>query len=917
MGVLLLLLVCHSTKRSWLDPPFNPPCPTSSSNSGPINADISKMYREVRLSDMDKDLHRFLWRAATNLPVKDYRMTRVTFGVSASPYLAVKTLQQTAADHGEGYPRATHHIYSSFYVDDFLGGAATPQEAVELFTQLRNILLKGGFSLRKWRSSSSEVLQNIPQELQEVNPVKDATSPHSKTQSKALGLQWDSKNDTMSPSISIPSSYRTTKRGLISDVSRMYDILGWIAPAVLPMKLLYQKLWQTGHEWDEEVSPELLDLHRKWRSDLPALAQRQLTRCHILPGFILKKTELHGFSDASQAAFGAVVYCRTTYADHPPVVSLVTAKTKVAKLKPPTVPRLELCGAVLLTKILKNSASILQVPPEDWHAWSDSAIVLAWLDGRSKQLPIFVSNRVHFIMQETAPSMWHHVPTTSNPADCASRGVMPLELLHHPLWWEGPPWLKDDPFLMPKQPPRKPPPEERPANVLHQHPSTAEDIGNLPLNYPSIISTAAWCRRFYHRLKNGRPNPDSRTRRLTGAERMAAERWLLREAQARAFPSERTLLMKGKPLQRTSRLKSLHPLLDQDQLLRVGGRLSNSSLSRSQQHPIIADGRDPLILKLFTHLHVSLCHCGPSLLMCASGSRLHVLGARRLSRSPCSRCTICRKNCPKLQTQLMGELPSYRVTPTSPFSHTGMDFAGPITLKLGHTRRPVKIDAYVCIFICMTFKAVHLEVVSDLTTSAFKAALHRFTSRRNCPSHLYSDNGSNFIGARNELRQLYKFLKQQEADGDIQYYLSNNQNITWHTSPPRSPHFGGLWESAVKGMKKHLKRVVGSTLLTFKELTTIICQIEACMNSRPLLPITSHSQDGLTTLTASHFLLFKAPVSYPEDPRLPEKPHLLRKWNQCQSMVQHFWKRWSMEYLNCLQARTKWQTVQPTSSQKT
>ena len=216
-----------------------------------------------------------------------------------------------------------------------------------------------------------------------------------------------------------------------------------------------------------------------------------------------------------------------------------------------------------------------------------------------------------------------------------------------------------------------------------------------------------------------------------------------------------------------------------------------------------------------------------------------------------------------------------------------------------------------CVFICMTFKAVHLEVVSDQTTAAFKAALQRFIARRNCPIHLYSDNGPNFTGAKNDLKQLYQFLRKQERDGDIRHYLLNHHNITWHNSPPRSPHFGGLWESAVKGMKKHLKRVIGSPTLTFEELTTISCQVEACMNSRPLLPLTSHNQDGLATLTASHFLLFKTPHAYPEDPRLPEKPHLLKKWNQCQAMVHHFWTRWSKEYLNSLQARTKWQTMRP------
>ena len=398
-----------------------------------LNADISKMYREVKLSPKDKDLHRFLWRASPNLPVQDYRMTRVTFGVSASPYLAVKTLLQTAGDHGEEYPRATQHIRSSFYVDDFLGGASTPQEALELFNQLREVLLKGGFSLCKWRSSSSEVLQDIPAALQEKSHIKYATSTHSPTQSKALDLQWDSRQDTMSPSITVPHSYRPTKRGLISDVSKTYDILGWIAPAVLSMKLLYQQLWKTGHEWDEEVPSELVDLHSKWRSELPLLAQKQLPRCYHLPQHNLKIQELQSFSDASKVAFGAVVYCRTTYHDHPPVISLVTAKTKVAKLKPTTVPKLELCGAVLLTKLLTNTAAVLEIPKEQWHAWTDSAIVLTWLDGRPKEMPIFVSNRVSFILQVTSPKTWHHVPTADNPADCASKGIMPLNLLHHPL----------------------------------------------------------------------------------------------------------------------------------------------------------------------------------------------------------------------------------------------------------------------------------------------------------------------------------------------------------------------------------------------------------------------------------------------------------------------------------------------------
>ena len=538
-----------------------------------LNADISKMYREVKLSPQDKDLHRFLWRASPNLPVQDYRMTRVTFGVSASPYLAVKTLQQTAEEHGEEYPNVTQHIKTSFYVDDFLGGANTTQEAVELFTHLREVLLKGGFSLCKWRSSSSDILQAIPADLQEKSHIKDATTTQAPTHSKALGLEWDSRQDTMSPSICVSQSYRPTKRGIISDVSKTYDILGWIAPTVLSMKLLYQQLWKTGHEWDQEVTSELMDLHGRWRSELPLLSQKRLPRCYSLPTHTILKQELHGFSDACKMAFGAVVYCRTTYHDHPPVISLVTAKTKFAKLKPPTVPNLELCGAVLLTKLLINTAAVLEIPKEHWHAWTDSAIVLAWLDGRPREMKTFVYNRVSFIMQATFPQTWQHVPTAENPADCASRGMMPKELLNHTLWWNGPVWLSQDPIPLPKQPRRRTliTSEEISIHVIHQHSSVATDVGNRSSNYHTTLSIAAWCLRFCQRIKDGRPTPDNRTKHLTGAEITAAEHWLLREAQARAYPKERKALQQKEQLPKSSRLRALAPLLDEEQLLRVGG----------------------------------------------------------------------------------------------------------------------------------------------------------------------------------------------------------------------------------------------------------------------------------------------------------------------------------------------------------
>ena len=744
-----------------------------------VTADIAKMYREVELSVPDRDVHRFLWRSSLQQDIQDYRMTRVTFGVSASPYLAVRTLQQVAADHGSEQPEAVHHILSSFYVDDLLAGANTVAEALQLYSTLREVLKKGGFNLCKWRSSSPSVLKSIPTELQEKLPIKEVTSSLYPTQPKALGLEWNSSLDCMSPCIKPPSTYSHTKRGIVSDVSKTFDVLGWIAPSILVMKILYQKLWLLKTGWDEEVPPELLDLHAKWREQLPLLSQKELPRCYVRTDCIPLTQELHGFADASAKAHGAVVYLRSTYSNHPPLMSLVLSKTRVAKLTPATtIPRQELCGAVLLSQLLSTVKSVLDIPDSDVHAWTDSSIVLSWLDGQPRDFKVYVSNRVSIILQATSPQTWRHVPTADNPADCASRGLMPKDLLVHDLWWDGPSWLLEEPIIVPRQPPRRPlfTPEQK---VVH---CNIVQVAPPPLletkysSYHKLLATTAWWLRFFNRYKPPHPpDPGITIRPLSAAELTQAEHRLAKLSQARSFPKEVYALSHGHPILASSRLISLSPFIDKEHLIRVGGRLSNSSLTQSQTHPIITDSKDVLMSLLFTYMHVCLGHCGPSLLLVSVGWRFHVMGARRLSRAACSQCKVCRKAAPRPQPQLMGQLPEERITATPAFHTTGLDFAGPFTLKKGHTRKPVYVKAYICVFICFSTRAVHIEVISDLTTSAFIAGLVRFVSRRNRPHTIFNDNGSNFVGAKNQLRELYKFLHSSQTDSAIHQYLLNNR----------------------------------------------------------------------------------------------------------------------------------------------
>ena len=253
---------------------------------------------------------------------------------------------------------------------------------------------------------------------------------------------------------------------------------------------------------------------------------------------------------------------------------------------------------------------------------------------------------------------------------------------------------------------------------------------------------------------------------------------------------------------------------------------------------------------------------------------------------------------------MLGQLPIERITPGPVFDQTGVDYAGPVYIKYGYVRKPTVIKAYVCVFVSLSVKAVHLELVSDLTSEAFIATLRRFISRRGKPSLIWSDNGTNFVGASRELQELADFLERQKTQQEISRFCSN-QHIKWKFIPERAPHFGGLWEAAVKSMKICLRRTVSSHKLTFEEFTTILTQIESCLNSRPLVPL-QYDEDGIEALTPGHFLIGKPPESIPDPAFSYRTLSLLRRWHLCQALVRHFWQRWSTEYISSLRRYTQW-----------
>ena len=875
-----------------------------------ISGDISKMYREILLSPEDRCLHRYLWRKELSDPWQDWEMQRVTFGVTSSPYMAVKTLLQTAADFGQSFPKAQKLIRESFYVDDFFGGADTVQEAVMLRKQINEILSQGGFTIKKWRSSSPAVLKTIPEALQESIPDQRLLDSHSACYPKALGLIWDSRKDEMATHVEASPGYTTTKRGLASDIAKTFDVLGWLSPVILEMKILYRSLWQKHLGWDQEVPPEVKQQHKRWRDELPLLANIRLPR-HYCQGKEPATISLHGFSDASDHAFSAVIYLRAEYKTGPPSSALVFSKTRVAPLVERSTPELELCGAHLLARVLETVGAALEIPTTSMTAYSDSTIVLAWLDGKPKRYRTYVSNRISRTSRILPPEVWHYVPTKQNPADCASRGIKATELLAHPLWWQGPPWLKECPLVIPPTPGRSS--QEKLLDEEHKPrslqivgavlPPPSTDIETCANTWVKVVRILCWMNRFLARVKK---QPFSTSKYLSVSELEQADFILKRRSQLRSYGLEMHQLASTppQPLPTKSSILALHPEMTSKGLLCVGGRLSNALVEEQQKHPTILSAKDRYTRLLMTHYHCELMHGGPTAMLSHAGNLFFISGARRLAREICNTCVVCRKAAARLGPQLMGQLPPARLNPDYVFFNVGLDYAGPYMLKEGYVRRPVQIKCWLAVFVCFCTKAVHLELVKDATADSLVACLKRFCSRRGLPHTIHSDNGSTMVGAKNELAELYSVLQNSVTQENIQSYLLG-QKVQWKLTPIKAPHFGGLWEAAVKAAKYHLKREIGQKLYTYDELETILCQAEACLNSRPLGVMASHPLDGMTPLTPGHFLVGRSLKAYPAQ-RISDDPGPAKRWEHCQKVAQKFWHRWSHEYLQQLQRAVKW-----------
>ncbi|XP_043288822.1 uncharacterized protein [Venturia canescens] len=860
--------------------------------------DIVKMFRQIRVHRDDWDLQRILW-VDENGNTAHYHLTTVTYGTRSAPFLAVRVLLQLVADEGEKYPAAVAPLTMGRYVDDIYGGA---DQISELLTQARHLIgicTAGGFPLAKWQSNSPALLPNLG-----FGSSPEDSRSFDECETKVLGLAWFPGPDVFKfTSLPYTGGQSITKRVILSEIAQIYDPLGFLSPVVIRAKILLQRLWLEKLAWDDPVSTEVGKSWVTFRHDLAHLGNIAVPRWLNMTSD--STVEIHGFSDASQLAMGAVVYVRVTGPGKSTRTALVCSKTKVAPIKRLTIPRLELAAALLVAKLAKYVRDTLQLRDSRVYLWTDSTVTLTWVTSHPSRWKDFVRNRVSSIQELIPQGQWRFIPGRDNPADCASRGLTVSQLEQFQLWWNGPHWLVKSSSHWPTHftgTADSAALEERPGLTLtvSTQPSPVFDLIHRYSSLTRLLRITSLLFKTLTNLKGA--GQDSSGSLLTPGDLEHSQQYWVKAIQGAYFATELKILSAGQTLPKSHPFTRLTAFIDFHGTIRVGGRLKLSALQPESKHSAILPRDSPLTRLLISDAHTRTLHGGTQATLAFLRQRYWIIGGRAPVRSFILRCVHCARFRAHRAQQLMGQLPSTRVTPARAFLFTGVDYAGPVSLRSWRGRGHKTYKGWLCIFVCFTTSAMHLEVVTDATTDTFIAAFRRFTGRRGHVHTLYSDCGKNFQGADAELRRLFNGgtrESQQLAQ------LLTNDGTKWVFNPPGAPHMGGKWEAAVKLVKFHLRRTLRETSLTFEELTTLLTQIEAALNSRPLQPL-SEDPDDLSVLTPGHFLIGDALTAIPEPSLRDVNLTRLARWQLIQERVQYCWEHWSSGYLQQQQSISKW-----------
>ena len=833
------------------------------------------------------------------------------FGNSPSPAVATyglrRAIREGAREHGAD---TVEFVERHFYVDDGLISLPSEAKAINLLQRTQASLAESNLHFHKFVSNSPEVTEVFP--LEDCAPVVkdlDLSGETAPTQ-RSLGLLWEITSDTFTYSASnVDKPF--TRRGVLSTVNSIFDPLGLLAPVTIQGRALLRELTSELSDWDTPLPEDKSSKWEGWRDSLQDLKQLHVQRTYTTTSLTKAvHRELCVFSDASIKAIGAVAYLKVVQEDGKIEVGFVMGKAKLAPLSEPTIPRLELCGAVLAAEMADLIQDELDLKLDAIKFYTDSRVVLGYICNETKRFYTYVYNRVQRIRQSSKPEQWHYVCTKDNPADHASRSL-PASRLAQTSWFTGPSFLCQPPAEKTQTAERfRLIDPEKESEIRPQVQTFTTHLEESVLNsgrferfstFTSLVRGVAFLVHMARSYK--RSNQDGECRGWhkcnlprTPDEMAQAGKVILKATQKTAMAKELLALHANKPIPKSSPLRTLDPILEDD-LICVGGRLQHSHLATGEKNPIVLPKGSHISLLLTRHHHEQVRHQGRHLTEGAiRAAGLWLLGGKKLINSVIHKCLTCRKLRGKLEEQKMADLPSERLEICPPFTYVGLDVFGPWSVTTRRTRGgQAESKRWAIMFSCMSSRAVHIEVIESMDTSSCINALRRFFALRGPAKQLRSDCGTNFIGASKELGM----------DKAVHRYLSE-QGCSWEFNPPHASHMGGSWERMIGVARRILDSMLQrqNSHLTHEVLCTLMAEVIAIMNARPLLPVSTDPEKPFI-LSPSMILTQKSGVPPPPGD-FSVKDLYTKQWRQVQALANQFWTRWSQEYLPSLQHRQKW-----------
>ena len=887
-------------------------------------ADIQEMFYQVRVPASYVNFLRFLWWPEGDISrdLEEFAMTKHIFGSISSPGCANFALQKCAKDNYNFSPEAAETIRYSFYIDDCLKSVASIEEAVKLAAELKQMCAKGGFNLTKFVSNRPEVTESLP-DHDKTELMKVAELGCDTMAERALGVLWDFQKDQFQFKVKI-NSKPLTRRGILSATSSFFDPLGFAAPVLMVPRLILQELCKLSLGWDDVIPINLQQRWLQWHSSLYNLQRFSVQRC-MNPNKIGRalSTQVHHFADASQSGYGAVSYLRQVDEGGTVHCSFLIGKARVAPIKSVTIPRMELTAATLAVRLDLTVKEELKTDVDSTTFWTDSTTVLRYIRNKTSRYHTYVANRVGFILENSEDKQWKYVNSRANPADEGSRSITVDKFLNESRWIDGPVFLMLPEQRWPEQPLQEieatqhDDPELR---KIKQVAVTSIDSADQKRPTDKLLQYYSdWYRlkravAYYLRLKQiirhqikKRKEPQCEhsssedsvklSGGLTVHEIQDAETQIVKYVQTMAFPEEIIAfhLPKGKQMKKKSSIYRLDPFCENG-VLRVGGRLSHAYASEAT-HPAILPSKSHVTDLIISDTHQRLGHSGRLHVLATMRERFWIVHGNAAVRRVLSRCAFCRRMHSRPLAQKMADLPPDRVTPDLvPFSVTGIDLFGPFLVKRGR----VTVKRYGVIFVCQKIRAVHLEVVHSLTTHSFINALRRFTARRGPVKTIRCDNGTNFVGARRELREEIRNWNQQQIEEDLL-----QKDIQWIFNAPGASHHGGTWERLIRETRKILNFMLHNKVLDDEALSTFMCEVESILNGRPITPVSDDPRD-IEVLTPNHLLIYRSTQPLAPGIFSDADTYSRKRWKLVQHLATQFWCRWKKEYVKTLQTRQKW-----------